>query len=115
MLLGRSIRDFAGKVFPVSWDAALVLRDLDIEFFLLISNESTLCDQLEKSLRRFIRHQRLPLYVAKVSLVDDPKAATHLGITYVPQVRLYRGGNEIGRHRGMATYEILRRLVGLPL
>lgn len=113
MLIGRSIRDFAGKLFPVSWDAALVLRDLDVEFFLLVSSESTLCTQLEKSLLSFIRHQRLQLYIAKVSLVDYPEAATHLGIAYMPQLRFYRGGVEQGRHRGMATYETLCKLVDL--
>lgn len=114
VFIGRTVRDFAGKVFPVSWDAVLALQDLDAEFFLLVSNESSLCNRLENALLSFIRHQRLHIYVAKVSLVDDPTAATHLGTAYVPQVRFYRAGSEVGRHRGVATYETLCKLVGLP-
>jgi len=111
--IDRTIRDFAGNVYPVSWDAALALRDLGAEFFLLVSNDSPLCDRFEKTLLGFLQHQKLLVYVARVSVAEDPTAAVHLGVTYVPQVRFYRDGEEIGRHRGLASYETFSRLIGL--
>lgn len=112
--IGRTLNELAGKVYPVSWDAALVLRDLGVEFLLLVSDGGDLCQRFERLLLRFIKRHRLLLYVVTVSITEDSEAAAHLGAVYVPQLRFYRNGNEIGRHRGLATYEVLENLIGLP-
>ena len=112
MIIEPTTRKLIGKVFPVSWDAALALRDLGLEFFLLIGRNSTLDNQLEKTLVSFIQHYSLALYVVTVSIVDYPDAASQLGVAYLPQVRLYRNGKEAGRHRGLATYALLHEIVG---
>jgi len=92
----------------------MVLKDLEVEFFLLVTNDGALGARLEKILLGFLRHQKLLLYVVKVSVAEDSSAAGYLGATYVPQVRFYRHGREVGRHRGLASYEVLGTLVGLP-
>jgi len=111
--VGRTLKDFAGQIHPVSWDAALVLRDLGVEFFLLIVSDNPLCNRLENTLLSFLQHQKLFLYAVKVSIDDHASAARQLGATYVPQVRYYQGGKEIGRHRGVASYETLSELINL--
>jgi thioredoxin-like negative regulator of GroEL len=105
-----SRNSLVGKVFPVSWDAALALRDLCTEFFLIIVDEGSISTQLERTLVSFISHYNLQLYVVKVSIVDFPEAPSRLGIAYLPQTRYYKNGIEVNRHRGMATYDALRAL-----
>ena len=113
MSIDHTTRDLAGSVIPVSWDAALALQDLGVEFFLLITGEHSIDVQLESTLTNFIRHHKLRLYVVRVSTSDQSDAASKLGVAYLPQVRLYRNGNEVGRHRGVATYELLEKLFTL--
>jgi len=100
-----------GKAFNVSWDAALSLRDVGAEFFLIIRKADRLGTLVETTTLNFIKHQRVCLYVVQVFVDRDLYAADYLASAIVPQVRYYREGGERSRHRGVPHYEALSRLL----
>lgn len=107
-------RKYYGQVFDVSWDAALALRDAGAEFPLLLIDCSPVSKRLEHILVSFLRSHNLPMYVAKIDLDQQPEAAQMLGIAFLPQLRYYRHGEELGRRTGNLSYDSLGVLFGVP-
>jgi len=105
------IDPYYGKALDVSWDAAIGLRDVGAEFFLVIRKDDKIGSLLRNAVVNFIAHRRLYIYVVQVFVDRDVAAADHLAATMVPQLRYYRAGEERGRHRGVAYYESLQQLL----
>lgn len=107
-------RKYYGQVFAVSWDAALALRDFGAAFPLLLVDSSPVSKRLEHVLLSFVQSHNLPMYVAKVELDQQAEAAQILGVAFLPQLRYYRHGEELGRRTGNLDYDGLRALFGVP-
>jgi hypothetical protein len=105
---------YYGQVFVVSWDAALALRDTGTDFPLLLTNQNAVSKQLEHVVVSFLQSHNLPMYVVKVSIDQQTEAAQQLGVAFVPQLRYFCRGEEVGRLTGSASYEALYQLFGVP-
>jgi len=107
------LRYFLGKVIPVSLETLQVLRDVESTFFLIIVGNDPASHSLESTLDSFLTHYKPSRLLLRVSIEDEPIAPAELSAAILPQFRIYVDGNELRRHRGTISYEMLFSFLGV--
>jgi hypothetical protein len=93
-------------VLPVSLDTAFAVQATGVTFALLVCGSDLGSSHLEALIRTALQHYQPRVLTIKVQITcaDD---ANRLAATMVPQLRLYRGGQETARQRGTMEYSRL--------
>ncbi len=99
----------------VDLETVQTLVKLGSSFWLFLRapvGEDWVSEKSSKILRSFLKNNTSILVV---EVVIDLIEANKLTIAYLPQLRLYRQGTEVQRHRGIADYNTLTSLFQLTL
>lgn len=72
------------------------------------------CRIMAPVLDEFARERSGEALVLKLDTDADPRTPERFGIRGIPTLIAFRGGRESGRHVGVATRDVLDRLVGSP-
>ena len=106
------LRHYMGRVVDVDWQAILALQQVDIALMVVMVGDDPVSEKATSVVANFVAYRRLDdVLVLGVTIGED--AASELGVAVVPQIRLYRNGREIRRHRGLASYTVLEQLLGI--
>jgi hypothetical protein len=94
---------FYQTVVPVSLDTVLAVQATGAAFALLICGSDQGSGHMEALLSTALQHQQPGVLALKVS-VTNAEDAGRLSVIMVPQLRVYRGGQELARQRGTMDY-----------
>lgn len=90
-------------VVPVSLDTVLAVQATGATFALLVCGSDQGSVHMEALLRTALQHQQPGVLALKVN-VTNQEDASRLTVAMVPQLRVYRGGQELARQRGTMDY-----------
>lgn len=101
------LRHYTGRMITVPWQSVLVLRHgLPLVGVVLLAD-----DPVSRSahgvIADFVVRYRLRAPVVATNVLAG---VAELGVSIVPQIRVYGEGAEIARFRGKPSYDVLRDL-----
>jgi len=91
------------NVVVVSLDTALAIQATGATFVLLLCGSDPSSVHMEALLRTVLQHHQPEVLALKVQ-VTCTADANRLAVVMVPQLRVYRDGQEISRQRGTMDY-----------
>lgn len=97
-----SLTDYLDDVVRVSCCTAVALQGTGAKFALLIRGEDQASVYMQALLKTALSTRKLGMLAVEVYI--DTSTAHKLSVAVVPQLRLFEGGKEIGRHRGTMEY-----------
>jgi hypothetical protein len=103
------LAQFFGRLIPIQWDAVLALQGTGVRFVAILVGNDPISQSFESILTAFLTSHGIHTLIVKVEVYEQ--AAQQLGVSYLPQIRLYEKGQEVHRHRGSADYEALKRIL----
>ena len=82
------------------------LLDLDTTCWFVFTGKDSASERSLQILQHFLVTHKPPIPVVEIPVADS-EDATRFQIAFLPQFRLYYRGQEIRRHRGIASMDVL--------
>lgn len=108
-LLYPDVHLCCGKLVEAPWQKISELQQTGQAFLVALIGIDPISQKMAKVLDSFVTHRSPDFPIIKVDLTGP--AASELGVSLVPQLRVYKNGSELSRHHGFASYSVLSTLV----